>query len=195
MRRFKMRLSLWAALGLVVTFGAVSHGVSASESNCNDNDGDFCDRPPWCAHLHRLDSCVLVFSAQPGNALLSTNITSNGFNSSGAPVAVEVENDNGGPVAGVTVTLSLLPAGSSATLSGPLSSISDSHGIATFGSSESPLAINQTGYYQLQASSRSIPINGIERLPDHRHRSVVLIESLRNLDYRYVHNRLGHRSQ
>ena len=157
MRRFKMRLSLWAALGLVVTFGAVSHGVSASESNCNDNDGDSAT-----AHLGAListnsNSCVLVFSAQPGNALLSTNITSNGFNSSGAPVAVEVENDNGWPVAGVTVTLSLLPAGSSATLSGPLSSVSDSNGIATFGRSESPLAINQTGYYQLQAGAAASP--------------------------------------
>ena len=195
MRRFKMRLSLWAALGLVVTFGAVSHGVSASESNCNDNDGDSAT-----AHLGAListdsDSCVLVFSAQPGNALLSTNITSNGFNSSGAPVAVEVENDNGWPVTGVTVTLSLLPAGSSATLSGPLSSVSDSNGIATFGSSEFAAGDQSDRLLPVAGRRRSIPISGIERLPDHRHRSVVLIESLRNLDYRYVHIRLGDRSQ
>lgn len=155
MRRFKKRLSLWATLALVVTFGAVSHGVSASESNCGDDDSAI-------AHVGALittesDSCALVFSAQPGNARLSTNITSNGFDSSGAPVAVEAKNDDGWPVAGVTVTLSLLPVGSSATLSGPLTSVTDSNGIATFGSPESPLAINQTGYYQLQASAALAP--------------------------------------
>lgn len=155
MRRFKMGLSLWATVALVVTFGAVSHAVSASDSNCGGDD--------FATHLSRTlttddsDSCALTFIAQPGNALVNTNITSNGFNSSGAPIAVEAANSEGWPVAGVTVTLSLLPVGGTATLSGPLSSVTGSNGVATFGSSESPLAINQTGYFQLQASAAESP--------------------------------------
>src|SRR5579864_5819658 len=37
-------------------------------------------------------SCALVFGAGPANALLNTNITSQGFNGTGAPVAVEAED-------------------------------------------------------------------------------------------------------
>ena len=68
MRRFKMRLSLWAALGLVVTFGAVSHGVSASESNCNDKDGDSAT-----AHLGAListNSNCAYWSSAPSPGML-----------------------------------------------------------------------------------------------------------------------------
>lgn len=96
-------------------------------------------------------SCSLFFSAQPTNAVVSTNITSHGFAPAGAAVAVEAEDGMGHPVPGVTVTVSLLPGG--ATLSGNLSSSTDSSGIATFGS----LSINQTGYLQLQASAAGFP--------------------------------------
>jgi hypothetical protein len=98
-------------------------------------------------------SCFLSFSAEPGNAVLSTNITSQGFHTSGTPVGVEAEDGMGHPVAGVTVTVSLLPAGGSAKLSGTLSSVTASDGIATFGSASSPLAIDQTGYFELDASA------------------------------------------
>jgi len=99
------------------------------------------------------DACHVLFSAEPTNAVLSTNITSQGFNSSGTPVAVEAEDSLGHPISGVTVTVSLLPTGSGATLSGTLSGSTDSGGIATFGSPSAPLAINQTGYFQLQPSA------------------------------------------
>jgi hypothetical protein len=102
-------------------------------------------------------SCLLSFSAEPGNAVLSTNITSQGFHTSGTPIGVEAEDGMGHPVAGVTVAVSLLPAGGGATLSGTLSNITASNGIATFGSSTSPLEINQTGYFELQASAAGFP--------------------------------------
>jgi hypothetical protein len=102
-------------------------------------------------------SCLLFFQPNPANAVVSTNITSAGFQSSGAPVAVEASNGAGTPIPGVTVTVSLLPAGSGATLSGTLSGTTDSNGLATFGSQAAPLAINQTGYFQLQASAAGFP--------------------------------------
>jgi hypothetical protein len=102
-------------------------------------------------------SCLLFFHAQPANAVQSTNITSAGFHSDGAPVAVEASNGAGTPIPGVTVTVSLLPAGSGATLSGTLSGTTDSNGLATFGSLAAPLAINQNGYFQFQATATGFP--------------------------------------
>lgn len=103
-------------------------------------------------------SCLLSFSAEPSNAVVSTNITSQGFHTDGTPpVEVEAEDGMMHPVAGVTVTVSLLPAGGSAKLSGTLSGVTGSDGIATFGSAGSPLAIDQTGYFELQASATGFP--------------------------------------
>ena len=171
MRRLRIRLSLWATLAVVVTAVAVSHGVSASATSCSGDPES---------------SCALVFSAQPGNALLNTNITSNGFDRSGAPAAVEAVETDGGPAAGVTVTLSLLPVGGTATLSGTLSSVTGSDGIATFGSRVVAAGHRSDRLLPAPGVCDRIPVNGIERLPDHQHRTGVLIESVRNLDLRYV---------
>jgi hypothetical protein len=52
------------------------------------------------------------------------------------------------------VCLSLLPSGS-ATLSGPVTGITNSSGLVTFGTASNPLTIDKTGYYQLQASANN----------------------------------------
>lgn len=115
-----------------------------------------------CGGGEDVDTCSMAFSGQPANALLNSNITTQGFNASGAPVSVQLsENDGDGDAIGnVTVTLTLVQSGSGATLSGPTSGVTNSAGVVTFGSTTSPLTVNQTGYYQLQANAAGFsPVN------------------------------------
>ena len=125
-----------AAAAVVVGAGITVPVVRASAESCGTGD----------------DSCPLAFVAQPGNAVVNSNITSQGFKATGTPFSVQAsdgDSDGDVTVSGLTVTLSLLPLSSTATLTAPTGT-TDSTGTATFAS---PVSINQTGYYQLEASS------------------------------------------
>jgi hypothetical protein len=61
-------------------------------------------------------------------------------------------DDENNPLSGVPVTLKLLPSG---TLLGTVTETTDSSGVATFGS----LAVDTTGYYQLEASTSASQFN------------------------------------
>jgi len=96
-------------------------------------------------------SCSLAFtSAQPTNAVESTDITSSGFDPSGPPVAVEALDANGSPIPGVTIGLAAQLGPGSLSGSGT-SAASGGTGVATF----APISIAQTGYYQLGATAPS----------------------------------------
>ena len=100
-------------------------------------------------------SCSLSFSVQPKNAVVSTNISNQGFEPSEPPaaaVAVEAKDGMGNPAPGVTVTLGLV-GGGGATLTGGAPTLTDASGEATFAS----LSINQTGYFQLEATAAGFP--------------------------------------
>ena len=134
-------LSLVAALSVIAAALAVPATRAAAEG-CNDGDAD--------------GTCHLTFAAEPANAVISTGITSVGFNTSGAPVSVQAKDDNGAVMAGVTVTLTLLQTGTTASLGGTVSGVTNASGVVTFGS-PNPLIVNQTGYYQLEASATAFP--------------------------------------
>ena len=141
---------------VTTTCASQSGSWSLTVKQANDFNGegnDFAIDPRSQLATMVSGSCSLLFSAEPANALVNTNISSEGFQLGGAPVAVEAEDGMGNPVTGVTVTVSLVPGGGAGTLSGSLSNSTDTSGMATFGSPSAPLAINQTGYYQLQATA------------------------------------------
>jgi hypothetical protein len=96
-------------------------------------------------------ACSLSFAADPTNAVVSTDITSEGFTPGGPPVEVEALDAAGDPLGGVEVTLSAqLGAGSlTGTTASTTGASGSSLGLAAF----SPLSIGQTGYYTLEATA------------------------------------------
>lgn len=138
----KWSLSILSVL-VVIGAGLAIPATRASAEACGAAGGD--------------DSCPLAFTGEPGNAVVGKHITTQGFSESGTPVTVQAqEGDVGEPndgdvvVSGLTVTLALLQtSGGTATLTGSTTATTDATGTATF----SPLTIDKTGYYQLEASS------------------------------------------
>jgi hypothetical protein len=97
-------------------------------------------------------ACSLSFAAAPANAVVSQDITAQGFDPSGSPVQVRAADADGNPLGGVAVTLSA-ELGSSA-LSGTTSSTTGASGSSGFGlAAYSLLSLGQTGYYALQATA------------------------------------------
>jgi hypothetical protein len=89
-------------------------------------------------------SCTLAFTQQPTNAVVSTDITSVGFNPSGTPVTVGASDANGASIPGVAVVLTSTPG----SLLGTTSNSTVSPGGATFPS----IDIATTGYDNLLAN-------------------------------------------
>ncbi len=96
-------------------------------------------------------ACSLAFAADPTNAVVSTDITNQGFAPGGPPVEVEARDASGDPLGGVGVSLSAeLGAGSlTGTAASTTGASGSSLGLAAF----SPISIGQTGYYTLEASA------------------------------------------
>jgi hypothetical protein len=138
------------AVAVVLSAGVALPATRVSASSCSGSQAG---------------SCQLTFVAEPANALRNSNITSQGFDPSGAPVSVRATDATGHPVNHVTVSLSLLQSGTSATLSGPVTATTDSTGVVTFGSPSKPLSVDQTGYYQLQASAGASGFPRVASLP------------------------------
>jgi len=84
---------------------------------------DFQGTPPVTSST---PNCSIKFVTQPADAFIGSTITGAAFNSTGAPVAVQLLRD-GAPVAGANVALSAAPA---ACATGPAGAITDSSGNA-----------------------------------------------------------------
>jgi hypothetical protein len=95
--------------------------------------------------------CTAAFVATLGpadaalnGAATSENITSQPYDPDGAALQVLVKDSSGSPRGGVSITLQLSP--NQGSLSGPVTAISDSNGLATFpGTSANPVTINKLG--------------------------------------------------
>jgi hypothetical protein len=157
--------------------GAVSCAGAASQwtllakqaNNFNGNPGNDFTIDPSSAltvTVNQIPGCTLTFLAQPTNTSFpviggtySNDITSEGFDPSGAPVEVEAKDGQGNPIAGVTVTLSEIYGPKSSNLSGDTSATTGdgtggtSLGVASF----SPIYVNLTGYYELVANAPAFP--------------------------------------
>ena len=95
------------------------------------------------------ESCTAAFVAAPADAAFnggttSQNITSERFVPAGAAVEVLVSDGAGNPRAGISITLQLTTNTTGATLSGPVTDVSDAAGSATF-EGAAPLTINRLG--------------------------------------------------
>ena len=122
-------------------------------------------------------ACSLAFAADPTNAVVSTDITNQGFAPGGPPVEVEARDASGDPLGGVGVSLSAeLGAGSlTGTAASTTGASGSSLGLAAF----SPISIGQTGYYTLEASAPAFVSAALEHVPDHGRGDVLHRQLLR----------------
>ncbi len=94
--------------------------------------------------------CSLAFTAEPTNAVAGAGITSSGFDPAGSPVAVEATDANGSPIPAIAVGLSA-ELGSGTLQGSGAAAATGGSGVATF----SPISVDQTGYYRLEAAATS----------------------------------------
>jgi hypothetical protein len=121
------------------------------ENDFNGTGNNFVTDP--ASHLvASVGPCVLNFVAgrEPTNAVVQQDITSAGFQPSGAPVEVETSDGHGNPISDVSVGMSLLsPGGVSATLGGTLTAVTGATGLASWAN----LTVDHPGYFQVEASA------------------------------------------
>ncbi len=126
-------------------------------NNFNGPPGnDFTTDPASSLTTTVTGACTLEFVDQPANAVAGQGITGVGFDPSGAPVEVEALDGQGEPIPGVVVTLGLAPVAGGGT--GALSAATPVVTTGQSGDASFPgISINQTGYYQLEATAPGIP--------------------------------------
>lgn len=126
--------------------------VAKQANNFNGSPGNNFVIDPASVLVAPAGDCVLTFVTghQPTNALAQQDITSAGFQPSGAPLEVEASDGHGTPFSGVSISMSLVsPGGVSATLGGTLTSVTGANGVASW----SNLTLDHNGYFQVTASA------------------------------------------